>query len=123
MDIAIKYAEILPDLNFISKIKTGYKINTITKKSNSDNLITNIIRNIYWRNESRETTYLYLKNVIKKALFLYKKYPDVNFQKKINESSFGLNNIKKTYYKDIDFVYKLDKLIKKINKYINLNED
>jgi len=114
--------DLLATLHFIAKIQEGEKLDTKYRTLYQDTLTLKLYRTIFrGGNESRDTTYKFISETIDKALDLSKKYLkstvpyDVSIGCTIIDgiinAKSGINEIKKTYTGDQNFISKIEALL------------
>ena len=116
--------DIISKLKFISKIKSGEKINVNGMFIQLEGYVTSISRTLL-KPESRQNTLSFVQQIVTKSINLITTYISTsNFEKSLVaknitndliESKQGLLNLKKTYSDDVMFCCNIDSLIEKIN--------
>jgi hypothetical protein len=114
--------EIISNLKFIGKIKTGEQINIDSLSICSRNMFSGFYRSLY--GESRDKTFNFFSLIIKRAFekvqafISSERMPDkmlcIQILKNLQLSIIGLNNLKETYKDDRSFVCDLETLIENI---------
>mgnify|MGYP003437279693 CR=1 FL=1 len=59
--------KLISELRSVAKIQYGNKWNTTTINPQENNIVTSIVRTLYYWHESRETTITYIENLISKS--------------------------------------------------------
>lgn len=59
--------KLISELRSVAKIQYGNKWNTTTINPQENNIVTSIVRTVYYWHESRETTITYIENLINKS--------------------------------------------------------
>lgn len=59
--------KLISELRSVAKIQYGNKWNTSTINPQENNIVTSIVRTVYYWHESRETTITYIENLISKS--------------------------------------------------------
>ena len=115
-------AKHLEDLQFISSIKTGYKVNLTNRNFVDTNSYTNaLIRKFY--GESRNNLITFINNLIVNTVELLNKYSKTNWEKMLFESLAkarnGIFNLTETYSEDPGFISKVNVCINKLDMILN----
>lgn len=116
---------IIKELSNISNIKYGEYWNTSIQSTQKANLLTSIIRSVWYTNESRELTFNYLETLINETFKLINDFQNQNLKNNkelIDElkisllnSRTGIINLSGVYHKDTRVKYVIDVFINNIN--------
>ena len=142
LSIINRSQDIIGGLGSIANIKFGEYWNTTTNSPQKSNIITSIIRTIWYTNEGRCMTLTYVSTLIDKAFYLLddiyeelkrvsdkpikcKKYNNLAKKIKVSilNSQSGIINLKGVYHKDEKIKSDIDLLIKSIkDRYLDYQQ-
>ena len=115
--------EILARLKFIGQIRRGEKVFTKELYVMQDSIYTSLCRTFFGL-ESREDTYKFLSDIIRRAFELLVKYSEKkdkynvvminHILEDMDSCRTGLVNLKSTYHTDVMFSCKIDTLLQEI---------
>lgn len=133
LSILNRSQNVLTELRSLSNIKFGEYWNTYTTSPQKANLLTSLIRTVWYTHEKREITLTYITALMDKSFSLIedaytelkitknKKYTELikNIKIGILNSQTGIINLKGIYYKDEKIKADIDYVIKSIKEKYN----
>lgn len=119
----MNYNETISNLKFISRIKSGDKLNIKFMYVQQDNIITKISRILHM--ENRKNTLNFVRSTLNKSFDIINKLSQsskepnkqmcMNIISDLELSKNGLENLKETYVLDVKFCCDMDTILQEID--------
>lgn len=116
--------ETICNLKIICKLQKGEKLNVRYKFVQQDDVITKLMRTLYYK-DNRLNTLAFVRSTVKRCFDIIALYKDSekdherhickNILADLRLSREGIANLKETYIADINFTCHLDTLIQEMN--------